>query len=303
MLLWIHVLINYTLLQLQLDLTYRYCYNVFVGWEKGSLCQHTNHLFILLELQMSNIKLVKEAVMTSYGSKEIKWWLPEGTKYLPKIYLIKGAYEWHVYDENDNRIVENFHAGLRTKKDAIAWVEAFDGEKDEQITREKEEEEARDAKHAETRRIEKEYNESFKKDVDVNFDSKVGDTINIKMFTLSKLNSMGDGLTFNMDYGRALAVSKGKIEEIKVVSNKEYDEFVCDFFDCSLSDSFSGGGTTIDDSRIEEYNSYMDLPQELREFYNRNCYDLVTIVMSDNRQPIVVNPYGYSYVRYAGVVA
>jgi len=63
-------LTNYTQLQLQLDLTYRYCYNVFVGWEKGSLCQHTNHLFILLELQMrilndDKLVVLEEAVIDS----------------------------------------------------------------------------------------------------------------------------------------------------------------------------------------------------------------------------------------------
>lgn len=249
------------------------------------------------------MKLVKENCVSKYGDSIVKWWLKEGTKHLPALYFIKGAYSWCAYDENDKLIFESMDANLRLKKDAVSWIESYDELRDIQLAKEAEEEAQRQAEYAEQIRVENEYNESYKKDVENNFNAKVGDVINVQLFTLSKLNSLGDGYVYDKDCGYNPQVNKAKIEEIKVVSQEVYDEFVDSFYNSSLSRSFSGGGNCIDSDEINAYNSYMDLPSELREYYNKNCYDLVTIVIADKRLPIVVNPHGYDYVRYAGIVA
>lgn len=248
------------------------------------------------------MKFRKETVDTKYGDKMTKWWLDGGTKHLPTIYMLKGGYDWRVYDENDEMIKESLWAKLRTKKDAIEWIQGYDQAIDESIANEARLESERLKENAIIREEEQAYNESFIKDVDVVFDKKVGDFINVQMFSLSKLNSFGDGASFNKRYGRQLKSSSAKIEHIKEVSQSEYDEFVFDFYGCSLSNSFSGGGTAIDNKEIEGYDSYFELPPELREFYNNNCYELVTVVIAKNRKPVVVNPQGFTYIRYAGLV-
>ena len=193
--------------------------------------------------------------------------------------------------------------GLRLKKHAVEWLKSYDENKDIQIAKEEAEHAEYEAKHAEIRMMEKEYNESFKKDVDVNFTAQVGDIIRVKMFSLSKLNSLGDAYVYGLEYGYEPTSSNAKIEEIKVVSQAEYDGFVDMFYESPISGSFSGGGNYIDNAEINKYNSYTDLPNHLRDYYDKNCYDLVTIVIAEKRHPIVVNPHGFTYARYAGLVA
>lgn len=249
------------------------------------------------------MKFVKENCVSQYGDNLVKWWLKEGTKHLPPLYIMKSGYGWYAYNENDELIKESLFADLRLKKHAIEWLKSYDKNKDNQIAEEQAEQAKYDAKQAELKRIEDEYNESFKKDVDINFNAKVGDVISVKMFSLSKLNSLGDAYAFGLEYNHGQISSNAKIEEIKYVSQEVYDEFVDSFYNSSLANSFSGGGTYIDNDEINGYASYFDLPEHLREYYNKNCHDLVTIVIADKRQPIVVNPHGYQYVRYAGLVA
>ena len=249
------------------------------------------------------MKLVKENCVSQYGENLVKWWLKEGTKHLPSLYIMKSGYNWCAYDENDKLIYDSLCADLRLKKHAVEWLKSYDDNKDIEIAEEKAERAEYDAKQAELKRLEDEYNESFKKDVDVNFNAKVGDVIRVKMFSLSKLNSLGDAYAYGVEYKYQPVSSNAKIEEIKNISQDEYDKFVDSFYDSSLANSFSGGGTYIDNAEINKYKSYMELPEHLREYYDKNCHDLVTIVIADKRQPIVVNPHGYQYVRYAGLVA
>ena len=249
------------------------------------------------------MKLVKENCVSQYGENLVKWWLKDGTKHLPSLYIMSSGYNWCAYDANDKLIYESLCADLRLKKHAVEWLKSYDENKDIELAKEAAEQAEYDAKHAELKRIENEYNESFKKDVDVNFTAQVGDIVRVKMFSLSKLNSLGDAYVYGLEYNYNPTNSNAKIEEIKVVSQAEYDAFVDSFYDSSLSSSFSGGGTYIDNAEINKYKGYADLPNHLRDYYDKNCYELVTIVIADKRHPIVVNPQGYTYVRYAGLVA
>lgn len=249
------------------------------------------------------MKFRKESFDCKYGDKKVKWWLDGGTEHLPTIYLMKCAYDWRVYDENDELVKESLWARLRTKKDAVEWVKGFDNAIDEAKQKELEAEQARQEAVKLELQDEKNFNDMYVTPVKCDFNNKVDDMINVKIFSMSKLNSLGEGYAYNKKHNKEPQTRQAKIQEIKKVSCDVYDEFIFDFYNCSLSNSFTGGGSSIDDEMFEGYDNYFDLTPELKKHYDDNCYELVTIVIAENRKPVVVNPEGFNYIRYAGVVA
>lgn len=262
------------------------------------------------------VKLKRVTALSETGSKETRWYLPEGTsKELPNAYVVKGYRSWEVWQDNEGVVDEDgdavesveitryfdYYSSLRTKDDAVKLVLAYDDMMERSRKADAEQKEKELAEYeAERQRIEN-LTASFLQPTDDVCTARKGDMIDIRLSRLSKSNSMGEALD-NLG-----GVTRAKVENILIVSNYTFDSIAKEMYSIPkhISDRLNNtGGDYNDDPLFEGMDIYqiMNNPVYANE-WKKGCYSLVTLIMSQNRKVMVVDPQGYDYIRYAGVLA
>ena len=262
------------------------------------------------------VKLKRVTGLSENGSKETRWYLPEGTsKELPKAYVVKGHYCWEVWQDNEGEVDEDgdavesvevtrhldYYSSLRTKEEAVKFVLGYDEMMERSRKADAEQKEKELAEYeAERQRIEN-LTASFLQPTDEVCTARKGDMIDVRLSRLSKSNSMGEALD-NLG-----GVTRAKVENILVVSNYTFDSIAKEMYSIPkhISDRINNtGGDYNDDPLFKDMDIYeiMNNPVYANE-WKKGCYSLVTLIMSQNRKVMVIDPQGYDYIRYAGVLA
>jgi len=98
--------------------------------------------------------------------------------------------------------------------------------------------------------------------------------------------------------------SQTKVVKIARLTPEDYDAFV----DGNLLEDqdwlAEEGGAAVDwdDSEVENYGEIWNWPEELIERFRKESYILSVLVVADGRTDLFVNPEGYNYARYVGLI-
>lgn len=250
------------------------------------------------------MKLVKNNVVGAFGDKQVRWMIQEDIKHIVSGgWVIKcGSHGWKAFDGDGKWVL-----GIGYKNSKKAIIEAIYEYSD--LVQKGIEEDARlEAEEDKKRAVEKAYGEFKKLELlmggDENKEFKVGDFIQVDMGSMSKPNNIADYFESLYSWARVNRVN-AKIEKVIELSNEDYDIFIEDFWSGCVAQmvnaQFVGGGSASDAKELDgaDYMSIVNKP-ELMEIFRNSSYEIVNVIVSKNRKPIVVNPEGYNYPRYVG---
>ena len=247
------------------------------------------------------MKFIKKNVADIYGYMEVRWYIDESIEHIADGgYIIKNGSSWNAYDGNGKWLP----IGNPRKKE---WcIEAlYDYSKAIQngIDDRQAEEDAYMRKNA----LERAYGEFKKIEVCMAKDENVynvGDMINIELGSFSKPNSVADyfGVIYSYDNARKCVA---KVINVIEIENSEYDIWIDDFYSGEVVEKIDGlliGGGNASDNDIFEGVSMNSIfnNEHLMKVWNDSNYELVNVIVSKGRKSIMVNPEGFSYVRYMG---
>lgn len=93
-----------------------------------------------------------------------------------------------------------------------------------------------------------------------------------------------------------------RVDRIVEMSPADYDVFVNNLMD-ELPSALAGfeGGSGSDYTLAREGVEFHQMTEEERELWSAHSFRIVALVSAPGRRTIVIDPQGYSYVRYAGL--
>lgn len=108
------------------------------------------------------------------------------------------------------------------------------------------------------------------------------------------------------EYQQEIAKGEYRVEDCKVthtaiLSNEDYDIFA----NTLLTDYawLAGMGGSVADMEVEPTGSFYEWTEAQREEFRRNSYRLVVAVIAPKRRTLYVDPQGYQYARYVGLMS
>ena len=97
-------------------------------------------------------------------------------------------------------------------------------------------------------------------------------------------------------------MEKCKIEQYFEVTQKEWNNITEDFFSENILYRKKGGTIYTGTSEDFDYD-ILHKDKDMLEDYKRNNARLVTIIkLEDSKKAIAIDPQGYSYARYVGII-
>ncbi len=127
-------------------------------------------------------------------------------------------------------------------------------------------------------------------------------TVKTNFFATAKFPSLNKNDFFE-DYESQLdetIATKALVQEIVILTNEDFNEFKYSL----LSDQewLSGKGGDDSDYKVSEDLEWFDLTEEQQRLWIAQSYRLVIMVHNQNGEHILVDPQGYNYARYCGVM-
>jgi len=127
-------------------------------------------------------------------------------------------------------------------------------------------------------------------------------TVKTNLFANAKFPSLNKNDFFE-DYESQLdetLATKALVQEIVTLSNEDFEEFKYSL----LSDQewLSGKGGDDSDYKVSDELEWFDLTEEQQRLWIAQSYRLVIMVHNQNGEHILVDPQGYNYARYCGVM-
>ncbi|WP_415912408.1 hypothetical protein [Neptuniibacter sp. QD37_11] len=236
----------------------------------------------------------------------------DGTERMAGPIGIKKHHYYNIYWlEEDGSMGHMIHEDtdyLRTLSDVKQWISEYD-EKD------KARQDARNADIA-AREEEAKKRRSLIDLIDNNLTKdrkpsatgfQVGMLIDIVLPLANKNISMGDALQYALESNQLqMRPCRGLIAGVVALSNEDYDTFVTNLMDgydfwTETEEDGIHGGTVSQDPRLQgkTFDEVINDP-ELSKIYNQTCREVVHVITSENREPIVANCEGQRCAKYAG---
>ena len=122
--------------------------------------------------------------------------------------------------------------------------------------------------------------------------------INAKFPSLNKQNNFDRDYATQMD---ATQIKKVEIQEIITLTNEDFD-----FFKTSLMDThdwLNGKGGTDSVFNTDHVQHFWSLTENEKQQFVDGAYNTPVMVQNETGENILVDPQGYNYARYCGMIA
>ena len=126
----------------------------------------------------------------------------------------------------------------------------------------------------------------------------------VKFFAVAKFPSLNkqDDFSDYLSQMNETVKRKVEIDEIITLSNEDFETFKTSLLDRhSWLEGKGGTNSTFELGR--EIENVWKMNNEEMEQWRKNAYNVCVMIQNEKGENILVDPQGYSYARYCGVIA